>query len=99
MIAERSSVNATAQIGHNGGPDMEAERLYQLIGPKPSEPVYAFDCGAPWTAYATEKELKELGRVHGWIIRAEARIKMLRTRRTRIMMRCIRRMRRDLGKE
>lgn len=91
------AVDTTAQMGHNGGPDLEAEHLYQIIGPKEKSAPEVFDCGAPWTAHASRQELLELARVQGWIVRREQALRELRARRTRIMMRCVRRMRREKG--
>lgn len=90
----KRAASATAQVGHNGGPNMIAQRLYEIIGPRlPSIPP-VFDCGAPWTAHATDDELRRLGKVQGRIARREEAIRELRRERKTIMMRCIRRMRR-----
>lgn len=88
---------ATAQIGHNGGPDMALEELLKTIGPKRKLKPSVFQCGAPWTAHATDAELISLGILQGQIERTESRLKELRAKRTTFMMRCIRRMRRALG--
>jgi len=89
------AVKPTAQIGHNGGPDMEAERLFEIIGPRPKTAPAVFQCGAPWTAYATDSELKRLGVVQARIERRKRALEALRKERTKVMMRCVRRMRRE----
>ncbi len=86
-------------IGHNGGPDMEAERLHALLGPRKPDPIPAVDSGAPWTAYATPKELKRVATLDAWLFRLKSREGIIRAMRRVIMRRCIRRMRVDLGKE
>lgn len=93
------AVPSTARIGHNHGPDMEAEQLFEMLGPRPSAAPVAFQCGAPWTAYASDAELKRLGLVQGRIERREEALRQLRKERTLIMMRCVRRMRRERGVE
>ena len=85
------------QIGHNGGPDIEAERLFALIGPKmPDEPV-VFDCGADWTLAANDDELVYVAKIAGRIQRREAAIKEMRRNIKRVRDRCIRRRRRQKG--
>lgn len=95
----KRAASSTAQIGHNGGPNMIAQRLYEIIGPRLPSIPQVFDCGAPWTAHATDAELRRLGKVQGRIVRRQQAIRELRAERTRIMMRCIRRMRRKKGVE
>lgn len=73
------------------GSDLEAERLYELIGPKPKDDLIAFECGADWTNAATESELREVAKLSGWIDRREAAAKELRARRKVIRDRCIKR--------
>lgn len=82
---------ASGQMGHNGGPDLEAERLYELIGPKPKEAPVTFECGADWTNAATKKELRRVARLTAWIERAERRLRELRALRKVIRDRCIKR--------
>ena len=76
-----------------------AELLFELIGPAIEEPVEAFACGAPWTAHASDEELRRLGTVHARITRRLRGLKDLRAERALIMNRCIRRMRRAEGKD
>lgn len=71
--------------------DLEAERLYRLVGPKPKEVPYAFECGADWTNAATENELREVAKLTGWIERRERAMRELRARRKVIRDRCIKR--------
>lgn len=87
------------KIGHNGGPDMTAQRWFEIIGPKADTAIEVFECGAPWTAHASDDELKRLGTLQRRIKTRERALKELRAERTRIMMRCVRRMRRKEGKE
>lgn len=91
-------VAPTAQIGHNGGPDMEAERLFAIIGPRTDTLVEPFQLGAPWTGHATDEELKRLGVLQRRIEMRKRIIKEATTERQKIMNRCIRRMRREQGK-
>jgi len=95
-----------AGIGHNGAPDDGAltlddlaMRLFEVIGPRTDLEIEPFECGAPWTAFATEEELKRLGTLQARIIRREQALKELKAERKRIMNRNIRRMRRADGKE
>lgn len=87
------AVIPTAQIGHNGGPDL-AEVIARALGPRPRVAPVAFQCGAPWTAHASEDELRRLGCLEGRIVRRQQALSDLRAERTKIMMRCVRRMRR-----
>lgn len=72
-----------AEIGHNGGPPM-------------AEP---FGINAPWFKHAEPKEVERLAKLHVRIERKRALLKEVTEERKRIMMRCIRRMRRSEGKE
>lgn len=92
------AAHAVAGIGHNGGPDAEALRLFELIGPKSVVAIVPFECGAPWTGYTTEAELKRLGKLQARINRREQSLKEMKAERTLIMNRNIRRMRRTDGK-
>lgn len=87
-----------AQIGHNGGPDMTAAQMLEMIGPKPDTALKPFQCGAPWTGHATDKELKRLARLQRRIELKEQALRELTAERRLIMNRCIRRMRREDGK-
>ncbi|NQY62091.1 hypothetical protein [Cognatishimia sp.] len=78
---------------------MEAERLFALIGPKsPDEPV-VFDCGVDWTLAANDDELLHVAKIAGRIQRREAAIKEMRKDIKRVRDRCIRRRRRQKGKD
>jgi hypothetical protein len=92
------AVIPTAQIGHNGGPDL-AEAIARALGPRPPVKPAIFQSGAPWTAYASNDELRRLGCLEGRITRRQQAINDLRAERTKIMMRCVRRMRREQGVE
>lgn len=93
------TADAAAQFGHNGGPDMEAERLFEIIGPRSKSTPAVFQCGAPWTRFASDAELKRLGVLEGRLTRLDRRAKEIRKERTKVMMRCVRRMRRERGVE
>jgi hypothetical protein len=92
-------VGYTAQLGHNGGPSLDVEQMLALVGPKPQQEPAVFDCGAPWTGYAEDAELMRLGALQGRIERKQQSLSEDRKERTKIMMRCIRRMRRERGQE
>lgn len=83
-------------MGHNGGPRLID--LVKAIGPKPKREPVLFACGAAWTAFANRVELLRLARLQARIEMRETAIAELRAERTKIMMRCIRRMRRAEGK-
>lgn len=85
-----------AQIGHNGGPRLID--LVRAVGPKEKRAPVLFGCGAPWTAFAKKVELLRLARLQARIEMREQAIAELRAERTKIMMRCVRRMRRSEGK-
>lgn len=69
-------------IGHNGGPP-------------PDEP---FGLSAAWLRFANHMELRRLAKLHVRIERKKRSMKDLTDERRKIMMRCIRRMRRQEGK-
>lgn len=71
-------------IGHNNPP------------PEVSEP---FGLRAAWLRFAKEIELRRLATLEVRIARKEQSLAYLRKERTTIMNRCIRRMRREAGKE
>lgn len=91
-------------IGHNGCPDPEADtdavalRLFDLLGPRRIETVVPFECGAPWTGHAADAELRRLAKLQRRIELREHALHELKTERRKIMSRCIRRMRRESGK-
>lgn len=93
-------------IGHNGGPPIKDEtpretafRIRQELGKAPSTKIKPFGCGAPWTNHATNAELRQLAINELRIARKKAALKALTANRYTIMRRCIRRMRRAIGKE
>lgn len=88
----------TVQIGHNRGPDMEAQRLFEIIGPRAETALQPFQCGAPWTGHANDKELRRLAKLQKRIDLRERALRELMAERRKIMNRCIRRMRRGEGK-
>lgn len=93
------AVPVTAQPIRPKNRDFVAKQIVKHLGLRPKPETHVFQCGAPWTAYAEDDELRELGRVEGRIQRKERALKELRRERTRVMMRCVRRMRRAEGKE
>jgi hypothetical protein len=91
-----------ARVGHNGGPlmeDVNARVVFSFVGPRPDTALPTFDCGAPWTGYASRDELIRLSRLQRRIEVKERGLRDLRAERTKIMMRCVRRMRRAEGRE
>ncbi|ABF63524.1 hypothetical protein TM1040_0791 [Ruegeria sp. TM1040] len=72
-----------AHIGHNGGPRIEAP----------------FGIDAPWLRYADDAELSRLATLEPRIERKRLILADTIAERTRIMNRCIRRMRRAAGKD
>lgn len=82
--AENRKVAAiAAHIGDNGGSVM-------------SDP---FGIDAPWLRHADGAELAQLAKLHGRIERKKRNLSDTISERTRIMNRCIRRMRRAAGKD
>lgn len=80
-----------AGMGHNGGPDMEAQRLFELIGPRQDEPIAPFDTGQAWVKQATTEELAKLEKLHRWLEIKKRSLDDLQTEYTCIMRRCIKR--------
>lgn len=93
------TTQADVGIGHNGGPELTIEQMFALVGPRKFTVIEPFQCGAPWTGYATDDELRQLAVDQGRIERAERRVKEMKARRNKTMNRCIRRMRREQGKD
>lgn len=79
--------------------DVEAKRLVAHLGPQEVEPPVTFQCGAPWTAFADDRQLLRLSTLEGRAQRKKAALKEITKERTQIMMCCIRRMRRAKGVE
>ena len=96
--AAPTAAQARPGIGHNGGPDDEAARLFELIGPRTPTEVEPFQCGAPWTGHASQAELARLCTLQVRIELRQRAIAELIAERRLIMNRCIRRMRRNEGK-
>lgn len=87
-----------AGIGHNGGPDTEAMRLFDMVGPRTKPKALTFECSAPWVDHTTEAELMFLAVLQRRIAFKEQTLQEARKERRRIMNRCIRRMGRDGSK-
>lgn len=62
----------------------------------PTTPLFGLH--AAWLRFAEEVELRRLAKLHLRIERKKASMEVLVSERQRIMNRCIRRMRRDKGK-
>lgn len=86
-------------IGHNGPPKTKFEILLDAIGPKKPMKINPFQCGAAWTRYASNKELRELAVNEARIARKKASLAELIKKRQRIMNRNLRRAQRDKTKE
>ena len=69
------------------------------IGHNGGPPTPLFGLHAAWLRFANEMELRRLAKLHVRIERKKAAMKELVSERQRIMNRCIRRMRRDQGKD
>lgn len=80
---DRKVAEVAALIGDNGGPPLD-------------DP---FGIGAPWLQYADEADLARLAKLHPRIMRRQKILSDTIAERTKIMKRCIRRMRRAAGKD
>ncbi len=79
---EEDARQIASLLGHNGGPEI-------------SEP---FGIKAPWFQHSNMDEVQELAKIHVWIEQRQRAIAELIERRAKIRKRCIRRMRREQGK-
>ncbi|UOA14501.1 hypothetical protein [Sulfitobacter dubius] len=70
---------------------------FKAIGPKVNEAIKPFQCGAPWTEFASDIELRRLARLQARIERKQKALSELKSDRRQIMVRCVRRMRRERG--
>jgi hypothetical protein len=93
-------------LDHNGAPDDAprtvdelAMHLYKMIGPRTDTAIELFECGAPWTGYASDGDLKRLGKLQARINRRAQSDKEDKAERKRIMDKNIKRMRRANGKK
>ena len=91
------ATHTVAQIGHNGGPPISARQWYKLIGPRIKQAIAPFQCGAPWTRFATEVDLRWLALMQVRIDRKQRALSEMKAARRRVMVKCVRRMRRDRG--
>ncbi|KIC12878.1 hypothetical protein RA19_00280 [Leisingera sp. ANG-M1] len=79
--------------------DREAERLAAMIGDNGGPPlVEPFGISAPWFQFANAEEVERLAKLHVRIERRQLILSDDIGERTKIMNRCIRRMRRAAGK-
>lgn len=82
--AATPTTHAVSGIGHNSD--------------QPSEKIEPFGIRAAWLHFANELELRRLAKLHGRIKRRKQSLDDLIAERQLIMNRCIRRMRRQSGK-
>ena len=88
----------TAEIAVQKAPRKpSAMDWFKAIGPRVVEAITPFQCGAPWTAFADDIQLRRLARLQARIERKERALSELKVERRKIMQCCIRRMRRDRG--
>ena len=66
--------------------------------PTPAELEEPFGLGAPWTHHANQKELEALAKLHNRIIRKQKALTLMIENRAAIRRRCIKRMRREAGR-
>ncbi|MGR3623008.1 MAG: hypothetical protein ACU0BV_12065, partial [Pseudophaeobacter sp.] len=67
--------------------------------PTPADQEEPFGLGAPWTHHANADELEELAKLHNWITRKQQALTRLIETRAAIRRRCVKRMRREAGKD
>ena len=75
-----------------------ATQAAPAIGHNGGPPAPLFGLYAAWLRYADQRELRRLAKLHLRIERKKHALAELTAERQRIMNRCIRRMRRDQGK-
>ena len=69
------------------------------VGHNGGPPLIPFGIGSNWLRMATDAELRDLAKMHLRIERRKAGLARLIAARQLIMTRCIRRMRREAGKD
>ncbi|RBW61442.1 hypothetical protein DS909_01635 [Phaeobacter gallaeciensis] len=86
--APNCTATPTTQTPHEIGHNSE----------QPTEKIKPFGLRAKWLHFANQRELRRLAKLHGRIKRRQRSLDDLVAERQKIMNRCIRRMRRDSGK-
>lgn len=96
----RNRTQASAvQMGHNGGPKLDAYDIRRELGPFQPLPLRAVDCGAKWTGGAFDAELLQFAKNQRRIELRQREIDELRAENRRIAQRGLRRVRRAEGKD
>jgi len=96
-LGEVRSTPAVAQDTQSKPKPLTAKDWFKVIGPRVGDAIKPFQCGAPWTAFAKDCELRRLARLQARIDRKQRALAELKTNRRQIMVRCVRRMRRERG--
>ena len=96
-LGEVCSTPAVAHDVRSSPKPMTAKDWFKVIGPKVADAIKPFQCGAPWTAFAKDCELRRLARLQARIDRKQRALSELKADRRQIMVRCVRRMRRERG--
>lgn len=89
-LADAEKAEISPGIGHNNPPSDPPARTPR------KEP---FGLRAAWLHFANEREIRRLAKLHIRIEMKERALAEIRKERTTIMNRCIRRMRRDSGRD
>lgn len=96
-LSEVCSTPAVAQKEPVACQPKTAREWFKVIGPRVVQAIVPFQCGAPWTAFAKDSELRQLARLQARIDRKQRALSDLKSERRQIMVRCVRRMRRERG--
>jgi hypothetical protein len=96
-LGEVRSTPAVAQGTQSKPKSLTARDWFKVIGPRVGDAIKPFQCGAPWTAFAQDCELRRLARLQARIDRKQRALAELKANRRQIMVRCVRRMRRERG--
>ena len=96
-LGEVCSTPAVAQVVRSNPKPLTAKDWLKVIGPRVADAIKPFQCGAPWTAFAKDCELRRLARLQARIDRKQQALAELKANRRQIMVRCVRRMRRERG--
>ena len=96
-LGDVRSTPAVAQDVRSSPKLLTARDWFKVIGPRVADAIKPFQCGAPWTAFAKDCELRRLARLQARIERKQTALSELKADRRHIMVRCVRRMRRERG--
>jgi hypothetical protein len=96
-LGDMRSTPAVAQVAQSNPKPLTAKDWFKVIGPRIADAIKPFQCGAPWTAFAKDCELRRLARLQARIDRKQRALSELKADRRQIMVRCVRRMRRERG--